>query len=226
MNKITTMLIAAGLTGSLSACVATSESVKTTPDQKSAPVAAAPVSPDVEKTGDDNQTITLNQIMSDPAWLGRQPENMGWSVDGSELVYERERENSELNDVYAASVTSPAQASKVPLSELHRYRYNERVESNDGQYTAYRFEDSVFVLMPNGENVQLTRGGAALENLRFMTDNRLMAQSGNRIVAINLQTGRREQLLSWAFAEEPEAVSVPEDFVASEQITLIEYIAK
>lgn len=226
MNKITTMLIAAGLTGSLSACVATSESVKTTPDQKSAPVAAAPVSPDVEKTGDDNQTITLNQIMSDPAWLGRQPENMGWSVDGSELVYERERENSELNDVYAASVTSPAQASKVPLSELHRYRYNERVESNDGQYTAYRFEDSVFVLMPNGENVQLTRGGAALENLRFMTDNRLMAQSGNRIVAIDLQTGRREQLLSWAFAEEPEAVSVPEDFVASEQITLIEYIAK
>ncbi len=164
--------------------------------------------------------------MADPAWLGRQPENAGWSVDGSAVVYERERENSELHDVFYRGSAGTAEPQQVAMADLHKYRFDERVVSNDGRYIAFRYQDSVFVVFPDREIVQLTRGGASLENLRFMTDNRLMAQSGNRIVAIDLTTGRREQLLSWAFAEEPEAVAEPKDFIASEQITLIEYIAK
>ncbi|MCU7554027.1 prolyl oligopeptidase family serine peptidase [Alteromonas sp. ASW11-19] len=227
MNKITTLLLAAGLTGSLTACMATSsttsDSASQTADNR-AP--AATVKPQVEKTGNTGTTITLEQIMADPAWLGRQPENAGWSVDGSAVVYERERENSELHDVFYRGSGGEAEPQKVAMADLHKYRFDERVVSNDGRYTAFRYQDSVFVIFPDSEIVQLTRGGASLENLRFMTDNRLMAQSGNRIVAIDLTTGRREQLLSWAFAEEPEAVSEPKDFIASEQITLIEYIAK
>ncbi|GGW95662.1 peptidase S9 [Alteromonas halophila] len=164
--------------------------------------------------------------MADPQWLGRQPESMGWSVNGDFLVYERERQDSHLNTVYAARVSAPQDADDVALNELHRFRFDEKAVSNDGRYTAFRFEDSIYVMMANDELVQLTRGGSSLRHLSFMTDNRLMAQSGNAIIAINLVTGQREELVSWAFSEEPKAVDEPKDYIAREQQSLIDYIAK
>ena len=224
MNKITSFLLAAGLTTTLCAC-ATPMSTTTAPAQTQQQ--AAPITPDVSPSANDDATITLKQIMADPQWLGRQPESMGWSVDGDYLVYERERPDSHLTDVYAASVAAPTRAEKVPMSELQRFRFDEKAVSNDGKYTAFRFKDSVYVLInDNDELIQLTRGGVALSHLSFMTDNRLLAQSASRIIAIDLTTGQREQLLSWEFADEPQAVEAPNDYIAEEQQSLIEYIAK
>ncbi|MEW9797009.1 S9 family peptidase [Alteromonas sp. CYL-A6] len=222
MNKITTYLLAAGLAGSLSACVSTADS---SAQQPVPAVVKQTITPDVVPSTSDD-TITLKQIMSDPQWLGRQPESMGWSLDGAHIVYERERENSHLNDVYAASVSTPENATKVSLDKLHEYRFDEKVTSADGKYTAFKFEDSVYVRMRDNAVVQLTRGGAPLSNLTFMTDNRLMAQSGSKVVAINLTTGQREELVSWSFSEEPVAVKPANDYIAAEQQSLIAYIAK
>lgn len=226
MNKITTLLVAAGLTSSLSACVTTPDASTTNDMQTNAATVPAVVKPDVAPSAITSDKITLEQIMADPQWMGRQPEQPGWSIDGSAIVYERQKENSRLDDVYMASVNTPEKASIVPLAQEHLYRFDERVTSNDGTLTAFRFEDSVFVRYANGDIVQLTRGGAPLSHLRFMTDNRLMAQSGNKVVAINLKTGQRQQLLSWAFADEPVAVEKPKDYIAEQQISLIQYIAQ
>lgn len=226
MNKITTLLVAAGLTSSLSACVTTPDASTTNDMQTNAATVPAVVKPDVASSAITSDKITLEQIMADPQWMGRQPEQPGWSIDGSAIVYERQKENSRLDDVYMASVNTPEDASIVPLAQEHLYRFDERVTSNDGTLTAFRFEDSVFVRYANGDIVQLTRGGAPLSHLRFMTDNRLMAQSGNKVVAINLKTGQRQQLLSWAFADEPVAVEKPKDYIAEQQISLIQYIAQ
>lgn len=225
MSKFSSLLIAAAVTSALSACSATSsapaEATTNTAEQRDVP---ATVTPDVAApvSGD---TITLEQIMADPQWLGRQPQNAGFSVDGSYIVYEREKMDSHLNQVFAAPLANPDNASEVALDNLHHYQFDEKVVSADGNTIAYRFKDSVFVRFGDGDTVQLTRGGAALTQLSFMTDGRLMAKSGNKVIAINLKTGQREQLLSWFFAEEPQAVEEPADHVAREQIDLIEYIA-
>lgn len=129
-----------------------------------------------------------------------------------------------MSDVYIADINTPNEAVKAPLSDLHKYRFDERVVRNDG-VIAFAFEDSVFIQFTNGKTVQLTRGGNSLSNLSFMTDGRLMALSGNRFVAINLETGTREELLSWEFADEPKAVEPAKDYIAQEQHTLIQYIA-
>ncbi|BFT30482.1 prolyl oligopeptidase family serine peptidase [Alteromonas sp. D210916BOD_24] len=167
--------------------------------------------------------ITLKQIMADPQWIGALPTEMGWSVDDQKLVFERERQDSALNDVFIADVATPNVATKAPLSDLHKYRFDERVVRKDG-VIAYTFEDSVYVQFTDGKTVQLTRGGNPLSTLSFMTDGRLMALSGNRFVAINLENGSREELLSWEFSEQPKAVEPAKDYIAQEQQTLIEYI--
>lgn len=79
--------------------------------------------------------------------MGALPEGMGWSVNGDKIVFEKERQNSALTDVYVAELSNPANAVKAPLSDLHKYRFDERVVRNDG-VIAYSFEDSVLCNLP------------------------------------------------------------------------------
>ena len=228
MTKLSTLLLAASISAALAGCVSTTDDSLNETAPLTTPSAtlttSAIVNPQVNVTVSDD-VITLKQIMGDPQWLGRQPTKMGWSADGQAIVYEREKPDSDLYDVYAASIEAPALSEKVALGELHHYRYDERVVRDDG-VVAFRFEDSVFVQFTDGNTVQLTRGGARLSSLSFMTDGRLMAVSADRFIAINLETGQREELLTWTFADKPSAVDEPKDYIAGEQQTLIEYIKK
>lgn len=227
MKKYASLLIAASVTVALGGCASTVSDTNTQTKITSAQVEQSTVMPAValpENSLKSTGEITLKQIMADPQWIGALPTNMGWSVNSDKIVFERERKDSALSDVYIADVSSPENAVKAPLSDLHKYRFDERVVRNDG-VVAYSFEDSVYVQFTNGDTVQLTRGGNTLSSLSFMTDGRLMAFSGSKVVAINLENGSREELLSWEFADKPEAVKPAEDYIAEEQQTLIQYIA-
>ncbi|MEC8416450.1 MAG: prolyl oligopeptidase family serine peptidase [Pseudomonadota bacterium] len=227
MKKYASLLIAASVTVALGGCASTASDTNTQTKSTSAQVEQSTVMPVVASPQNATAAtgeITLKQIMADPQWIGALPTNMGWSVNSDKIVFEREREDSALSDVYIADVSSPENAVKAPLSDLHKYRFDERVVRNDG-VVAYSFEDSVYVQFTNGDTVQLTRGGNTLSSLSFMTDGRLMAFSGSKVVAINLENGSREELLSWEFADKPEAVKPAEDYIAEEQQTLIQYIA-
>lgn len=223
MKQITTLVASVCLTVSLAACSSTES-----PDQAPIITELPPNSP-LESVmqpmapSTASGTITLNQIMSDPDWLGRAPSGMGWSVDGSALVYDRKREGSVIRDSYAALLSAPSQSSIIPLSDIHEYRFDERVVRDDG-VIAYSFEDSIYIRFVNGDTVLLNKGGQTLNTLTFMTDGRLMAYASDHVVAIDLASGQREELLRWAFADRPQAVKPPKDLIAEEQISLIEYI--
>lgn len=223
-NHLTRSLIAGSLSLLLFACANTAES--TSPvvanTESSVPPPPSLVTPEVTNSEASGE-ITLSQIMADPDWLGRQPSRPSWSLDG-DIVYARKREGSTLNDYYLIEAGTAGNGNKIALSAQHQYRYDEKVESHDGKFTAWRFEDSVFVKMSDGTVVQLTRGGQPLRDLTFMTDNRLMARTGDSFVAFDLNTGQQTLLMSWKFADKPEANKPPKDFIAAEQQTLIQYI--
>ncbi|NMH61131.1 S9 family peptidase [Alteromonas ponticola] len=222
MKKITLYFAVGAVATALSACMTTEKPVNATPSTDAREVVKV-VKPEVTPTGDESGVITLEQIMSDPDWLGRQPENPGFSLDGQSLVYSRKQQGSPIKEVFAASLTNPTQATDVPYDKRHLYKFDEKAVSAGGDTTAIRAGDSIFVYT-NNELRQLTRGGSALRGIHFMTDGRLMAQTANRVIAIDVNTGVREQLVSWKFEDKPEAVKAPKDYIAEQQIELIEYI--
>ncbi|MCW8092457.1 S9 family peptidase [Alteromonas sp. ASW11-130] len=222
MKKITFYFAVGALSTAITACTATEQSVQSEPEAKSREVTRV-IQPEVEMSGDVTNTITLKQIMSDPDWLGRQPQNPGFSIDGQALVYTRKRQGSPIDDVFAADLDTPEKAEKVSYDKRHLFKYDEKTVSQDGSMTAIRAGDSIFVYA-NDQLRQITRGGSKLRGISFMTDGRLMAQTSNRVVAIDLNTGAREELISWKFADEPEPVKAAEDYIAEQQIELIEYI--
>ncbi len=225
MKKYSSLLLAGSITIALGGCVSTSNtaSVSNSGNATTSSNTQQIVVPEVGASQDKASVITLKQIMADPQWIGALPTDMGWSVSGQDIVFEKEKQNSALKEVYYADIATPLKAEKAPLNALQKYRFDERVEREDG-VIAYTFEDSVYVQFTNGNTVQLTRGGNALSTLSFMTDGRLMALSGNKFIAIDLDNGSREELLSWAFADQPNPVKPPKDYIAQEQQTLVDYI--
>ncbi len=223
MKQLTTIVASVCLSVSLAACSSTTSEVQTqTSTESTTRPTVGVMLPAVESTTTTG-TITLNQIMADPDWLGRAPSSMGWSIDGSALVYDRKREGSVIRDSYTALISNPSQSSIIPLSDVHEYRFDEKVIRDDG-VIAYSFEDSIYIRFVNGDTVLLNKGGQTLNTLTFMTDGRLMAYASDHVVAIDLESGQREEIFRWAFADKPQAVKPPKDLIAEEQISLIEYI--
>ncbi|WP_417665279.1 prolyl oligopeptidase family serine peptidase [Pseudidiomarina sp.] len=169
------------------------------------------------------QALTLNQIMADQDWVARSPENAYWMLDGSGVLYQQKREGSQLRDWYHQPVGKDAH--QVPLDKLHNYAYNDGVYNSDKSLLAYTFEGNIFVRdIANKQTRQLTRDEARQSQLLFLTDGRLAYREGNDFFVVEPNTGLTQQIAALETADAPKANSEPKDFVAREQLDLIEFV--
>jgi dipeptidyl aminopeptidase/acylaminoacyl peptidase len=169
------------------------------------------------------QALTLNQIMADQDWVARSPENAYWMLDGSGVLFQQKREGSQLRDWYHQPVGKDAH--QVPLDKLHNYSYNDGVYNSDKSLLAYTFEGNIFVRdIANKQTRQLTRDEARQSQLLFLTDGRLAYREGNDFFVVDPSTGLTQQIASLETADAPKANSEPKDFVAREQLDLIEFV--
>lgn len=182
---------------------------------------------------DNSITLTLEQIMADPDWLGRQPQSAHWSADSSRVYYQRKREGSELLDWYVRPLTtadSDISGNAVALANLHETGSAQAVYNRDRSLQAWVFEGDVFVRAMNNDSgtaavKQLTRDNAVQSAPEFLLDGRLAYREGWTFYAQDLTTGARTELASLKLAEKPKAPAVPGGYLAQEQHKLIEFVA-
>jgi dienelactone hydrolase len=186
-----------------------------------------PVSVPAVHTADSSLVLSMEQIMADPDWIGRQPEAAYWSADSSQVFYQQKREGSELRDWHARPLNAQGNGNLVPLAQLHTLGSENAVYNRDRSLQAWSFEGDVFVrLLPNGTITQLTRDNAAQSDLQFLLDGRLAYREGWSYFAHNLVSGQRTELVSLKTEDSPKAPAVPSGYLAQEQHKLIAFIAK
>ena len=227
MLKYQKSLLTVMLSASLAACSATATKPTTSQAQLNTQPVVEAVTAKSHVTADQNQQITLEKIMSDPDWLGRQPERAYWADDSQGVFYHRKREGSLIRDVYALQLNDNNNGNKVELSQAHKVAYASRILDQKGQWAAWVFQSNIFVKqLASGEIRQLTQDSQSVSGLSFLSDGRLTYQQGNRVLAIAPATGMSTELLSWKFAKKPEALQKPKDYIARQQLELIQYVAK
>ena len=227
MTKQQKTIFAVLLCFSLLSCSATQTSVNSNLEKVSntEQKVYSVITPKVVSTA-TNQSITLERIMSDPDWLGRQPQSPGWSLDSQQVTYLRKREGSVIQDSYLADPKVSSNGQQVSFDALHTLRRSQEVVSNDARFRAWVFLDNIFVHDHQLKTTkQLTRDAVTSRDLAFLADNRLAYRVYNSFYALDIETGKRELLVSWRYADKPEAVTPPNDFIAKEQIELIDYVA-
>jgi dipeptidyl aminopeptidase/acylaminoacyl peptidase len=218
-------LILASVTSFLFACSATQTADPIVSNSDAAPPklikAAQPVTSSIQ-----SKLLTLEMIMADPDWMGRQPTSAYWGDDSQSVYYQQKQLASPVFDLWEKPINQKGNGNKVELTQLHLHDYNSRILNQAKDLAAWVFEGNIFVKsLPNNKVKQLTKDNKQPNNLVFLNDGRLSFQSGDAIYAIHPEHGLYEQLVSWQFADEPTAVEEPEDYIAEQQQQLIEVVA-
>ena len=171
------------------------------------------------------ELLTLEQIMADPDWMGRQPSSAYWADDSQSVYYRQKQLASPLFDLWEKPINQKGNGSKVELTQLHSHAYRDRIVNQNQDTAAWVFEGNIFVKnLVNNQLKQLTKDNRQPNNLRFLNNGRLSFQSGDAIYAIHPEQGLYEQLASWQFIDEPTAVEDPKDYIAEQQQQLIEVV--
>jgi dipeptidyl aminopeptidase/acylaminoacyl peptidase len=218
-------LILASVTSFLFACTATQTADPIVSNSDAAPPklikAAETVTSSIQ-----SKLLTLEMIMADPDWMGRQPTSAYWGDDSQSVYYQQKQIASPILDLWEKPINEKGKGNKVELTQLHLHDYNSRILNQTKDLAAWVFEGNIFVKsLPNNKVKQLTKDNKQPNNLVFLNDGRLSFQSGDAIYAIHPEHGLYEQLVSWQFADEPTAVVEPEDYIAEQQQQLIEVVA-
>ncbi|WP_404402705.1 prolyl oligopeptidase family serine peptidase [Idiomarina seosinensis] len=216
------LVMAIGAALMVASCASTSPAQNTTSNQstENSTISAASL-----ESAQGTAELTMEQIMADPDWMGRFPENAFWSVDGQHIVFQQKREGSEIRD-YMIIENATGKPKPLPLSQLHQYVADEKQQSVAGDWLAYTFEGNVFVRLGNGSVRQLTRDDARQHNLQAMTDGSLSFQQGNDFYIVDVNSGLTRQVASVKFADAPKANEDPADYLAVEEQQLIRFVQK
>ncbi|MDO6710446.1 prolyl oligopeptidase family serine peptidase [Aliiglaciecola sp. 2_MG-2023] len=229
MQKSFKLLIISTITSSLLACSgiqtseAPAESNLVNTDREVASI-YQPIKQQASYLSDNNEELTLQKIMADPDWIGRQPQSPYWSLDGNSYFYSQKREGSVVKDLFQQPVSSKT-ANLVPIANYHQVSYKNKVFNQSRNKVAWVFKQNVFMQdLNSGEISQLTRSDQYLTNLQFLKDGRLSYRVYNKIYAIDVASGITEQLVSWEFKEAPQANEPAKDYIAQQQLNLIEVL--
>ena len=169
--------------------------------------------------------ISLEQIMSDPDWMGRSPERWYWGDDNQTIFYQQKRAGSPLKDLYRQA-TSSKDAQKVKLAEMHVVSdaYAQRNKANT--HEIYTFEGNVFVKELANLNVQqLTYTSTYEHSAMFLNNGNVAYRVDNKIFEHDLSNNRIIELANLQLIADPKDVKSDDSYIANEQHELIAYVA-
>lgn len=171
--------------------------------------------------------ITLEKIMSDPDWLGRQPSHYFWADDFQTVYYSRKQAGTPIHDIWSID-TQNAEAGngqKVAIQD-HYAISDEIVYSPDKNTAAWIADNSVYSKnLATAEVRQHTQHLGSPYDLKFSNSGDLIYSDAGAVYLISMDDGKVSQLLAWHFAKAPQALEEPADYIAEEQIKLIQYVA-
>ncbi len=170
------------------------------------------------------QTITLEQAMADPDWIGRAPQQPYWSDDSDSVYFTQKREGSRETDLFRLSadggeleLVEPAARAEVDVAGGD-YSSNRRLKT-------YSRAGDVFVRnVRNGDITQLTRTAANETNPRFSADDeRVIFQRGNTVFVRDLDSGLEYQAADIRLEDVPDT-DPEDDYLTQQQLRLFDIV--
>ncbi len=162
------------------------------------------------------EPLTLEMIMSDPAWIGASPERPRWSVDASTIVFSRRRGDSSERDMIRID---PETGEEMVLSDAESDAMTPSGDWNPERslMITSRQGDLVLFDRASGESAQLTRTTSSESRPHFLTDGRIAFQRDGVTILRDLKTGIEIETARIRFEDEPEPPADPEGLSADQR---------
>jgi len=147
-------------------------------------------------------SLTLEQIMADPDWLGNAPENSYWGTDSGTVYYQKKRQGSKLRDLFAIA-SDNGSTRQVPESEWSQRFHSSIVQNLAGDRRAYVYADDIYIADISGTR-QITRTSAVESAPMFMVDGQRVAfMRDDQMFVHDPGSGLTEQMTDFRFEKDP-----------------------
>jgi dipeptidyl aminopeptidase/acylaminoacyl peptidase len=224
MNKSSTRWLPLAIAVTLSACAT---DIRTTQTANEPAVAQASIIPAVQlsNTVNSNTEITLEKIMSDPDWMGRQPESAYWASNSQTIFFKQKREGNPLRDLYQIDLMNET-ISSVPLAKLHEVAVSNPIYNATRTEIVYTFEGNIYVKNIATQQVQQLTYTSAIESQpQFLLNGDIAYRTGNSFFVIDRKSSKITEIALLTLDDKPKA-KPDSSFIAQEQAKLIQFIAK
>ncbi|MEL6537582.1 MAG: DPP IV N-terminal domain-containing protein, partial [Bacteroidota bacterium] len=178
-------------------------------------------------TAQSLEELTIEKIMRDPAWMGSQPSDVRWSLDGTTILFSWNPEDEDFASTYVYSPTSGAAPEKLDEETANL------LPSGNGNYNQartlwlYAKQGDLFLhSISESTTKQLTNTLSSESNPNFSKDEQsVIYESDNNLFKLRLADGYLEQLTDLRDGKERNRNGGSESFVARENERLIDYIS-
>jgi len=162
------------------------------------------------------QTLTLEQIMADPDWMGAPPRNAYWAEDSRDIYFERKVSGEDRHQLW---VVPRAGGSPQPVDDTARTSSPARGGQWDaaGLRKVYTTAGDLYVSDARGKRRQLTRTADTEHGAMWTTQaNRVAYQRGGAWYTRDLRSGLESQVAELRAEKNPADTDEP-DFLHAQQ---------
>ncbi|BDX06280.1 peptidase S9 [Planctobacterium marinum] len=143
------------------------------------------------------------------------------------MYYSRKQAGTPIHDLWSLDTqnTKAGNGQKVAIQD-HYSTSDGLVYSADRTIVAWIADNSVYSKnLATAQVQQHTQHLGSPYDLKFSSSGDLIYSDAGAVYLISMESGKVSQLLAWHYANEPQALEEPADYIAEEQIKLIQYVA-
>ncbi|MDB2373590.1 prolyl oligopeptidase family serine peptidase [Psychrosphaera haliotis] len=170
--------------------------------------------------------ISLEKIMSDPSWIATTPTSPKWLPDSRHVTFNQDVKSSAVNKQIRLDSLNPNSFKEIGFDEAHKTKLSQTTYSLNGQFAAYVFKGDIFLWdVKTSKVTQVTNTSDYESSPQFVKDNLLGYWEANRFISYNIENKQVNEVFKLSMSDKPEAPKGPADLIASEQHSLINYVA-
>ncbi|WP_251359183.1 prolyl oligopeptidase family serine peptidase [Kangiella sp. TOML190] len=170
-------------------------------------------------------TLTLEQVMADPDWIGNAPTNPYFSDDGQAIYYSQKIQGSPESQVWKLDLNT-TQSSKVADKDSVTLDSGRGVINPAGTLKTFSSMGDIWVkYLSSGDLRQLTRTNDREVRPQFVGNNKVAYRVGHDFYAIDLNTGLIQQIADLELKKDPDEKKA-EGYLETQQSRYFDYIQK
>lgn len=176
----------------------------------------------LSQTIPNNSVLSLKEIMKGNEFIGHQPENIRWSIDGSQVYFDWNPNNELGNSIYSYPITS-----KVPVvSKADVKSIVEHDQQQNSYLTNYYGIEGALVSYDKKTKQQklIFQSSTPIHSIQRTKDEHIVCfQQGSNIYSYNAKNGTILQITNFQSGDEKKT-KTDSSFLQKQQVELFQYI--
>ncbi len=178
-----------------------------------------------EPAAQTSASLTIEQVMADPDWIGPPVERAWWSWDGRHVQYELKRPGSLVRDTYTQAIGGGSAAERVDDAGRGGLDApNPQIDARGQRMVFVRNGDVFLRDLRSGALTQLTRSNDTEAQARFASDGGVIWRNGNDWYRWSPQAGVSQAAVLRA-EKDPAAAPKP-DALREQQLRTLETLSR